>query len=217
MVKRSNARRAPQGSVRIIAGEWRSRRLRVADGHLACGRHPIACARPCSIGCATRSSVRGAWISMPAPARSVSRRCRAARREACFIERDPVLDRRAAAHAEAFGVSPRIVRQDSESLLPRHGRAALRLGVSRSAVRAPLPAGAGSPAALAQRARLVYVERPRAEGLPAIQHGDWWKRSRAGAVEYGLLQLRVRGRRMTLAQRNATMRGSIHPAGLLPH
>jgi hypothetical protein len=34
---------------------------------------------------------------------------------------------------------------------------------------------------------LVYVERPRAAGLPVIAGGEWVKRSHAGAVEYGLL------------------------------
>ena len=40
---------------------------------------------------------------------------------------------------------------------------------------------------LAPRA-LVYVERPRSAGLPAVASAEWVKRSRAGAVEYGLLR-----------------------------
>ena len=32
MVRRSNLRQAPRGSVRIIGGEWRSRRLAIPDG-----------------------------------------------------------------------------------------------------------------------------------------------------------------------------------------
>ena len=35
---------------------------------------------------------------------------------------------------------------------------------------------------------LVYVERPRAAGLPGVPGGEWLKKSHAGAVEYGLLR-----------------------------
>ena len=35
---------------------------------------------------------------------------------------------------------------------------------------------------------LVYVERPRSAGLPAVPAAEWSKKSYAGAVEYGLLR-----------------------------
>jgi 16S rRNA G966 N2-methylase RsmD len=38
---------------------------------------------------------------------------------------------------------------------------------------------------------LVYVERPRSEGLPAVDSATWRKQSYAGAVEYGLLRFEV--------------------------
>jgi 16S rRNA G966 N2-methylase RsmD len=40
---------------------------------------------------------------------------------------------------------------------------------------------------LAPRA-VVYVERRREAGLPAVPSAQWMKRSHAGAVEYGLLR-----------------------------
>ena len=47
---------------------------------------------------------------------------------------------------------------------------------------------ARSAAALAHAAAVVYVERPRSEGLPAVPAAAWLKQSYAGAVEYGLLR-----------------------------
>ena len=190
MVRGSNARRAPPGSVRIIAGEWRGRRVPIA---------PNTPVRP------TPDRVRETlfnWLQAEiAGARvldlyagtgalgfeSLSRGAA----EAWFVEQDAALVAALGAQAEKFGVRPRIVRQDAASLL--RGRAVQRFDVVflDPPYAAPVePLLALLPPWLGERG-LVYVERPRSPGLPEPPGAEWHKRSHAGALEYGLLRFAV--------------------------
>jgi 16S rRNA (guanine966-N2)-methyltransferase len=106
-----------------------------------------------------------------------------------FVERDPVLVAALIAQAAAFGVEPRVVRQDAESFL--HGSVAAPFDIvfldppydrPIEPIVALLPRWLGASG-------VVYVERPRKAGLPELPNGTWVRRSHAGAVAYGLLSL----------------------------
>jgi len=185
MVKR-NAKRV-QGSVRIIAGEWRGRRIAVAAD---------TAVRP------TPDRVRETlfnWLQEPI----VGARCldlfagtgalgfealsRGAE-EAWFVERDARLIDGLNSAATAFGVAPRIVRRDALAFLREQPSARFDVVFLDPPYAEPIePLLALLPAWLAERA-LVYVERPRSAGLPSIASAERVKRSHAGAVEYGLLR-----------------------------
>jgi 16S rRNA (guanine966-N2)-methyltransferase len=185
MVKR-NAKRV-QGSVRIIAGEWRGRRLAVAAG---------TAVRP------TPDRVRETvfnWLQQTI----VGARCldlfagtgafgfealsRGAK-EAWFVEQEtPLVDALHAA-ASVLGVAPRIMRRDALAFLREPPSARFDVVFLDPPYAQPLdPMVALLPPWLAERA-FVYVERPRSAGLPTIASSEWVKRSYAGAVEYGLLR-----------------------------
>src|SRR5262245_38344066 len=126
MAKRGNARRTPPGSVRIIAGEWRGRRVpvapntsvrptpdRVRETLFNWLREDIAGAR-----CLDLYAGTGA-LGFESLSRGAS--------EVWFVEQDPALVAALGAQAEVFGVTPRVVRQDAASLL--RGRAPQRFDV----------------------------------------------------------------------------------------
>jgi 16S rRNA (guanine966-N2)-methyltransferase len=185
MVKR-NAKPV-QGSVRIIAGEWRGRRLAVADGT------PV---RP------TPDRVRETvfnWLQQAI----VGARCldlcagtgalgfealsRGAK-EAWFVEQDAPLVEALTVAASRFGVAPRIVRRDALAFLREPPSARFDVVFLDPPYAQPIePLLALLPPWLAEGA-LVYVERPRSTGLPTLASAEWVKRSHAGAVEYGLLR-----------------------------
>jgi len=190
MPTRSNARRVPPGSIRIIAGEWRGRRVPIA---------PNTAVRP------TPDRVRETlfnWLQAEIVGarvldlyagtgalgfESLSRGAA----EAWFVEQDPALVAALGLQAETFGVRPRIVRQDAASLL--RGRAPQRFDVVFLDPPYALqvePLLELLPPWLAERA-VVYVERPRPPGLPDPPAAEWLKRSHAGSVEYGLLHFAV--------------------------
>jgi 16S rRNA (guanine966-N2)-methyltransferase len=191
MAKRGNARRAPQGvtrgSIRIIAGEWRGRRLTVAVGTTVRPtpdrvretlfnwlRDDVASAR-----CLDLYAGTGA-LGFEALSRGAG--------EAWFVEQDPKLVAALGAQAEVFGVQPRIIRQDGAAFLrgpAAHGFDLVFLDPPYALPVEPLLALL--PPWLSERA-LVYVERPREPGLPDVASASWLKRSHAGAVEYGLLR-----------------------------
>jgi 16S rRNA (guanine966-N2)-methyltransferase len=187
MAKRGNARRAPHGSVRIIAGEWRGRRMPVAAGTAVRPtpdrvretlfnwlRDEVAGAR-----CLDLYAGTGA-LGFEALSRGAA--------EAWFVEQDAALVAALGVQAEVFGVAPRIIRQDSASLL--RGRAPQRFDLVFLDPPYALPVEpllALLPPWLSARA-LVYVERPLTPGLPEVEPASWLKRSHAGAVEYGLLR-----------------------------
>jgi len=186
MVKR-NAKRV-QGSVRIIAGEWRGRRLTIADGKVV---------RP------TPDRVRETLFNWLQPS-IVGARCldlfagtgalgfealsRGAA-EAWFVEQDAVLVDALKAAAGKFGVAPRVTRRDVLAFLREPAATQFDVVFLDPPYALPVePLLALLPPWLAPGA-LVYVERPRSAGLPVVAPAEWSKRSYAGAVEYGLLRL----------------------------
>jgi 16S rRNA (guanine966-N2)-methyltransferase len=188
MAKPSNVRRAAPGSVRIIAGQWRGRRLaipagtdvrptpdRVRETLFNWLRELVEGAR-----CLDLYAGTGA-LGFEALSRGAA--------ETWFVEHDPVLVAALGAQADALGVAPRIVRQDASSLL--RGRPPQRFDVVFVDPPYALPIEPLLellPPWLADHA-VVYVERPLHPGLPDVPNATWRKRSHAGAVEYGLLAL----------------------------
>jgi 16S rRNA (guanine966-N2)-methyltransferase len=187
MAKRSNARSKPRGNIRIIAGEWRGRRLTVAENTSVRPtpdrvretlfnwlRDDLAGAR-----CLDLYAGTGA-LGFEALSRGAA--------EAWFVERDPALIAALIAQAETFGVTPRIIRQDAASLL--RGAAPERFDIVflDPPYAEPIDPLLERLPAWVSPAGCVYVERPMPPGLPELAVGHWHKRSRAGAVDYGLLR-----------------------------
>jgi 16S rRNA (guanine966-N2)-methyltransferase len=185
MVKR-NAQHV-QGRVRIIAGDWRGRRIAIPDG-TAVRPTPdrvretlfnwlqgvLAGAR-----CLDLYAGTGA-LGFEALSRGAAR--------VTFVERDASLVAALRATAEQLKATATIVRRDALAYLREP--AAERFDVVFLDPPYSEPIGALLellPAWLAPSA-LVYVERGRSEGLPKVSSATWLKQSRAGAVEYGLLR-----------------------------
>jgi 16S rRNA (guanine966-N2)-methyltransferase len=188
MARRSNVRRTPPGSVRIIGGQWRSRRLAIAEGTAVRPtpdrvretvfnwlRDVIADAR-----CLDLYAGTGA-LGLEALSRGAA--------EAVFVERDPVLIATLRAHAATLGVEPVIVRQDAESFLHGVAPAPFDIVFLDPPYDRPVEPLLELLPRWLQATGVVYVERPRTPGLPEVPGGVWRKRGRAGAVEYGLLEL----------------------------
>jgi len=187
MVKRSNAKRPP-GRVRIIAGEWRGRRLTIPAGTTV---------RP------TPDRVRETlfnWLAQSIPgARCIDlfagtgvlglEALSRGATEAWFVEQDAALVEALSAAAASLKVQPRVVRRDVLAFLREPPSARFDLAFLDPPYAVPVePLLDLLPRWLVPGA-LVYVERPRTPGLPEVPGGDWLKRDRAGAVEYGLLRV----------------------------
>lgn len=188
MTRRGNVEQGQRGSVRIVGGQWRSRRISIPDGTTVRPTPDRAretlfnWLRDAIVGarCLDLYAGTGA-LGFEALSRGAA--------ETVFVERDPVLVTALRAQAAAFGVEPRVVRQDAESFL--HGSVAAPFDVvfvDPPYDRPIEPIVALLPRWLAARG-VVYVERPRKPGLPVLPDGTWVRRSHAGAVEYGLLSL----------------------------
>ena len=187
MAKRSNAGRQRPGSVRIIAGEWRGRRISIAE-------HTEVRPTPDRV----RETVFN-WLRELLPgarcldlyagtgALGFEALSRGAE-EVWFVDKDAALIEALNMQATKLGVRPRVLRQDVLALLS--GPATTRFDVAFLDPPYVLPVEpvlALLPMWLTPDA-LVYVERPRLPGLPEIANASWWRRSHAGAVEYGLLK-----------------------------
>ena len=185
MVKPS-ARRV-QGRVRIIGGEWRGRRIEIPEGTAVRPtpdrvretvfnwlRDSLAGARCLDLFAGT--GVLGfEALSLGAA-------------EAWLVEQDAKLVEALRATAGKLGATPRIVRREALAFLREPSTARFDVVFLDPPYAAPLdPFLAMLPAWLAPRA-VVYVERPQSAGLPSVPSAEWVKRSRAGAVEYGLLR-----------------------------
>ncbi|HVY65403.1 MAG TPA: 16S rRNA (guanine(966)-N(2))-methyltransferase RsmD [Gammaproteobacteria bacterium] len=187
MARRSNAGRSQPGSVRIIAGEWRGRRIpivadtavrptpdRVRETLFNWLRESVAGARCLDLFAGT------GVLGFEALSRGAA--------EVWFVERDAALAAALTAQAAEFGVRPRVLRQDVTALLRSTATARFDIVFLDPPYALPVePLLALLPAWLAPGA-LTYVERPRTPGLPEIPGAAWFRRSHAGAVEYGLLQ-----------------------------
>lgn len=185
MVKPS-ARRV-QGRVRIIAGEWRGRRIEIPEGTAV--RPTPDRVRETVFNWLQDSIVGARCLDLFAGTgafgfESLSRGAA----EAWFVEQDATLVEALRAAASKLGAEPEIVRRDALAFLRERPVARFDVVFLDPPYAAPLdPLLALLPAWLRPQG-VVYVERPRSEGLPAVASGEWLKQSHAGAVEYGLLR-----------------------------
>jgi 16S rRNA (guanine966-N2)-methyltransferase len=185
MVKRNAGR--VQGSVRIIAGEWRGRRIAIAEGT------PV---RP------TPDRVRETLFNWLAPWLEGARcldlyagtgvlgfeALSRGAAEVCFVEQDPALAAALRATAVKLGVEPTIVRRDALAFLREPASARFHVVFLDPPYVQPLEPLLDLLPAWLEPLALVYVERPRSSSLPNVTGAEWLKRSYAGAVEYGLLR-----------------------------
>jgi 16S rRNA (guanine966-N2)-methyltransferase len=176
-----------QGRVRIIAGEWRGRRIEVPEGTAVRPtpdrvretvfnwlRELLAGARCLDLFAGT------GVLGFEALSRGAA--------EVWLVEQDAKLVDALRATARVLGATPQIVRRDVLAFLREPPAARFDVVFLDPPYAAPLdPLLAVLPGWLAPRA-LVYVERPRSAGLPTVPSAEWVKQSRAGAVEYGLLR-----------------------------
>ena len=176
-----------QGRVRIIAGEWRGRRIEIPEGTAV---RPTPDRVRETVFNWLRDSVIGARcldlfagtgvLGLEALSRGAA--------EAWFVEQNATLVDALRATARKLGATPQIVRRDALAFLREPPTAHFDVVFLDPPYTAPLdPLLAVLPVWLRPRA-LVYVERPRSEGLPAVTSAEWVKQSHAGAVEYGLLR-----------------------------
>jgi 16S rRNA (guanine966-N2)-methyltransferase len=187
MAKRSNARRPQPGSVRVIAGQWRGRRIPIA---MDTAVRPTPDRVRETLFNWLRDIVPGARcldlfagtgvLGFEALSRGAA--------EVWFVERDTALVAALKAQAATFGATPRVLKQDVASLLRSIPPVRFDVVFLDPPYAEPVePLLALLPPWLAPGAS-VYVERPRAPGLPEIGAAEWWRRAHAGAVEYGLLR-----------------------------
>jgi len=187
MARRSNAGRQQPGSVRIIAGEWRGRRIPIAEGTAA--RPTPDRVRETLFNWLRESLVGARCLDLYAGTGALGFEALSrGAAEVLFVEKDAVLVAALNVQAAAFGVRPSVLRQDAAAQL--RGAASKRFDVAflDPPYAVPVePLLALLPSWLTSDA-LVYVERPRTPGLPEIPGATWWRRSHAGAIEYGLLR-----------------------------
>ena len=189
MVRRSNPERAPQGSVRIIAANGAAGDCAIPE-ELPCARRPIACARHCSTGCATRSSGARVHGSLCRHRRARFRGAVARRRPSVFRRADPRARRRAQRPRRGVRRVSRGSFARTPSPSARRGGGALRHGFLDPPYDAPLRAGArtfcrGGSASEGSFTRSARAPRACRRRSTASGGGA----ARAGAVEYGLLKL----------------------------
>jgi 16S rRNA (guanine966-N2)-methyltransferase len=185
MVKR-NARRV-QGSVRIIAGEWRGRRIKIPDKTSARPtpdrvretvfnwlRDSLAGAR-----CLDLYAGTGA-LGFEALSRGAG--------EAWFVEQEAALVEALKATGVMLGAAPHVVRRDALAFLREPAATRFNVVFLDPPYAQPIePLLELLPSWLAPQG-VVYIERPRSEGLRPVPGAQWFRQSRAGAVEYGLLR-----------------------------
>lgn len=180
-------RKAPSG-VRIIGGDWRGRRLRLPPG---------TAVRP------TPDRVRETLFNWLAPllpgaacldlyAGSGALAFEALSRgaaSAVLVEQDPALVAALEDCASELGAEARIVAADARRFLARPAREAFDIVFLDPPYAEPVAALLGALRPWLASGALVYVERPRAEGLPALAGLEWHRQARAGSVCYGLARL----------------------------
>jgi len=176
-----------QGRVRIIAGEWRGRLIEIPEG-TAVRPTPdrvretvFNWLRDSLVGARCLDLFAGTGVlGFEALSRGAA--------EAWFIEQDAKLVDALRATATKLGAKPQIVRRDALAFLREPPTARFDVVFLDPPYAAPLaPLLAVLPPWLRPNA-VVYVERPRSEGLPAVPAAQWLKTAHAGAVEYGLLR-----------------------------
>jgi 16S rRNA (guanine966-N2)-methyltransferase len=174
------------GSVRIIAGHWRGRRIRVPDGALV---RPTPDRVRETLFNWLRDTLDGARcldlyagtgvLGFEALSRGAA--------EVTFVERDAALADALRAQAAKLGGEARIERRDVAQLLRERPPSRFDVVFLDPPFDVALePTLELLPPWLADGA-LIYVERPNRAGLPELPNAAWRKRSRAGAVSFGLL------------------------------
>lgn len=185
MVKRGAQR--VQGRVRIIGGEWRGRLIDVTAGTAV--RPTPDRVRETLFNWLQESIAGARCLDLFAGTgvlgfEALSRGAR----EVWFVERDRALVAGLQATAAKLGTAPRIIARDALAFLRERPVARFDVVFLDAPYAEPLePLLASMLPWLAPHA-LVYVERARSDGLPAVPAAEWRKRGHAGAVEYGLLR-----------------------------
>jgi 16S rRNA (guanine966-N2)-methyltransferase len=185
MVKRNAGR--VQGSVRIIAGEWRGRRIAVPDGTQV--RPTPDRVRETVFNWLHDTLVGARCLDLYAGTgvlgfETLSRGAA----DTWFVEQDAALIATLQATAQKLGATPRVFRRDALAFLREPPAALFDVVFLDPPYAQPLePLLDLVPRWLAPHA-LVYVERPRGAGLPPVPGAAWLKQSHAGAVDYGLLR-----------------------------
>ncbi len=176
-----------QGRVRIIGGEWRGRRIEIAEGTAV--RPTPDRVRETLFNWLRESLVGAHCLDLFAGTGVLGFEALSlGAAGACLVEQDAKLVEALRATAGKLGATPRIVRRDALAFLREPSAARFDVVFLDPPYAAPLdPFLAVLPPWLAARA-VVYVERPQSAGLPSVPSAEWVKRSRAGAVEYGLLR-----------------------------
>jgi 16S rRNA (guanine966-N2)-methyltransferase len=185
MVKRNAGR--VQGSVRIIGGEWRGRRIAIPDGTAV---RPTPDRVRVTVFNWLRDSLVGARcldlfagtgaLGFEALSRGAA--------EAWFVEHDAAATAALQATARQLGATPHVVRRSALAFLREAPTATFDIAfLDPPYAEAIEPLLELLPRWLVPRA-VVYVERPRSAGLPAVAGAEWLKQSYAGAVDYGLLR-----------------------------
>jgi len=189
-MRRKAKSRARPGSVRIIGGTWRGRRLALPAG-------PV---RP------TPDRVRETlfnWLMGDLPgavcldlyagsgALGFEALSRGAR-HATLVERDAALADALVRHARLLGASARVECADGLAYLLSTSTPFDVVFVDPPFEQPVTPV----LEALARRTappRVVYVERPAAEGLPDVPPFRWRRTGRAGAVCFGIAEIGAEG------------------------
>jgi 16S rRNA (guanine966-N2)-methyltransferase len=179
--------RQVQGRVRIIAGEWRGRRIEIPAGTPV--RPTPDRVRETVFNWLRDTLVGARCLDLFAGTgvlgfESLSRGAA----EVWFVEQDAKLVDALRATARKLGVAPQIVRRDTLAFLREQALAHFDVVFLDPPYAAPLEPFLALLPAWLRPAALVYVERPRSEGLPAVPSAEWLKQSHAGAVVYGLLR-----------------------------
>ena len=185
MVKRNAGR--VQGSVRIIAGEWRGRRIKIPDGTKV---RPTPDRVRETVFNWLRDSLAGARcldlyagtgvLGFEALSRGAV--------EAWFVEQDAALVEALKETGRMLGAEPHVTRRDSLAFLREPATTRFDVVFLDPPYAQPLePVLDLLPSWLAPQGT-VYIERPRSGGLKPVSGAQWSKQSYAGAVEYGLLR-----------------------------
>jgi 16S rRNA (guanine966-N2)-methyltransferase len=188
MARGSNARAEPIGSVRIIAGEWRGRRLRIPP-HTAVRPTPdrvretlFNWLREIVVGARCLDLYAGTGVlGFEALSRGAA--------EAWLVEADATLVAALDEHAAMLGARPTIVRADAAVFLAAKPPRRFDVVFLDPPYAEPVEPLLTLLADWLREHAVVYVERPRSPGLPDVAGGRWIKRAQAGAVEFGLLAL----------------------------
>jgi 16S rRNA (guanine966-N2)-methyltransferase len=187
MPARSPRRRAPR-TLRIIAGQWRGRRLTFP--HVTDVRPTPDRVRETVFNW-LRDRIHGArCLDLYAGSgllgfEALSRGAR----EVCFVESEPLLAAALAGHAQTLGADVDVVNRRAEVFLDGAGDRRFDIAFVDPPFSLPLePIIARLPAVLDDGA-VIFVERDARDGLPAALEGEWLRTGRAGRVCFGLATL----------------------------